>query len=168
MLPKLFLSLILILNINISAISQYTEEFNKIDAKHGFKDAAFGTSYEVLKNKMKLESNEASPPNGYFIRNKKFLSIGYFNCVDGIAGFTKNKYSNISLYITVEVTMPFESILAYFTDLFGSPTKSGEHYYWWGKKVSFSLRHIITENLNEALLSIASQIIKSDKGADNF
>ena len=146
---------------------QTTEEFNKIDAKYSFKDIVFGTSFSLLKTKMGLKkTGTESSPNQYTITNKKYLSIGEYIAMFGDVVFSKNKLLQVGLNIDLSNGLKFEEILKYFSYLFGEPEYIDEVYWWQGKKIIYSLQKEM--EINSAQICILSNLIKYDKGLDNF
>lgn len=168
MIRPLISAIIINLCFCICVNSQITETFKKIDAKHGFKDIVFGTSYNLLKNKLGLKkSGKEISPSQYIITNKKYLSIGDYNADFGTAYFSKNKLWAIVLAINLDNGKSLEEILNYLTTILGVPDRRLDNSYEWkGSKLLYSLSY--SSGTNDANILIKSLIIKSDRGENNF
>lgn len=166
MLKKIFLVLVLIFSTCTSVISQYTETFNKIDAKHSFKDVVFGTSLSVLKTKMGLKNSEFGGPTQYTINNKKYLSIGIYNAWSGSAIFSNNRLFFVSLSIQCANSVEYNQIVEYFTEIFGQPEEDDESYKWIGNKLFYNL--LYEPKSQSAAIDIRSILVKNEQGKDNF
>lgn len=163
---KVLVSLFLILSFHQACIAQKTVDFEKIDLKHGFKDAQFGTSYNTLRLKMGLEKPIDAGPTQYRITNSKYLSIGNYPVSYAVASFANDKLYFIGLFIDNVQKRSYQDVLSYLTDVFGKPEHEGNTYYWDGNNLSYSLVH--EEQVNKTFIGIVSLRVKKDNGRSNF
>lgn len=140
--------------------AQFSETFNLIDKKNGFKDIVFGSSFSEVSKKMGIVKKE-NKPNEYTITQIKYLSVGIYKILNAFTEFNEGRLSLIAF----EIPHDYKEVIDYFTKMFGKP-KFTNMWLWEGKNITYAVGADI--NTNHALIAINSNKIPIDDGENNF
>lgn len=154
----------------------YTQEFCNYDQQYEFKSIPFESKFNLLDSLMNLKRVEYYS-NVYDIQNEKYIDWGITKFTRGYVQFSNNKFISVTLDLMDDKGIPFykfETILKYFTELFGTPKiiKTSNPnitlHEWHGNKLTIDI-HYFDPRGSHGMVSVNIISAKgTSKGNDNL